>query len=1166
MKKITLFSLLLALFSFSFISAQTIEIVGAKDTHSSTFPQPSAQQYSYTQCIYLNTEVSAGMIYGIQYEFNSGNLNNSQNWEIWAGETAQADFSQATGVYYTDFVRPLTKVFDGTVAVNGTKVTIYFDTPINYSATNNLVIAVNEKTPGQGGPSWWLGATSGNKCMYAVSNNSLFSGTGTFGGGGHGGAWRPYTGFIQTPKCEAPTNVVVTNPTATTAEVSFDALNSTSWTMSYFPQGGGTINEATSTNTGNIITGLTPYKQYTISVAGDCGQSGPSLSSASTVFRTDKCDDPGTLSITESFDGNLNSLLQNCWTTLDKNNYGTLTTNVTTTANTGTHSVGFSVYNSNQVYLITPKIANINNGILKFWIKSGSYSVGTMSNNYSVGAYTEFTTVSATLSNTWEEVEVDFSSYYGEDQYIAIRVASANQYVDDINFEGTALPTKFLQDFENFGAGPFQNIEGWKVYNDYSGNSNYGVEINHTLSYPSGNRDLYLGEAQDFARYLISPKMGDINGKLLFYAKNLSGNQLIEFGTIPSQDFTDKTNITTIASVQANSTEWTKITVDLSTYTGTDKYFVWKFPVDAASPSLLLDYIGYNEADTVISKLICDGDSYLFGGIGRTIAGTYYDSIPRAGLTDSITQLNLSVQSDVRSILHATECSAYTSPSGNYTWQETGNYYDTLSTIYGCDSVLEINLTITSPLKSISITALEICDGDSTTISLTSPEADVEYSLVNPHSMQVIDGPVSGNGPIEFNTGALSGSNDFTIKAFKDLNSVDSSSLKFTGAYQYLLVDNPTGITLGDEFSFELWVLPSSVNYDRLISNYSGSGNVLNGNLIIDTYSPSNTGLDLRWIMTTNNIQYTLNPTNVLVRNEWNHTAFVFKNGVATIYVNGIQVAQSTAGFTSFLNIDNKWGIGEDYTPGTSEYFTGRLDEVRFWNTARTEAQIQNNMKKCLTGYETGLALYYDFENTLADQGVKDVSPNGNDATVKNITINTASVLDGAFPCHSGICESIVTDTFEITTVTVDKNIAINLNSELEVLVGADAYQWLYCPAYSAVLNENNNTYHPSTDGTYAVEITKGGCIDTSACTTYSTVGISEQSKLDVSIWPVPAENEVNIRTSLEIISATIYNSLGEKLIQTNTTHVDISTLNCGIYFMEVITPQGIHKQRILKK
>ena len=38
-----------------------------------------------------------------------------------------------------------------------------------------------------------------------------------------------------------------------------------------------------------------------------------------------------------------------------------------------------------------------------------------------------------------------------------------------------------------------------------------------------------------------------------------------------------------------------------------------------------------------------------------------------------------------------------------------------------------------------------------------------------------------------------------------------------------------------------------------------------------------------------------------------------------------------------------------------SHFFDGKIDELRIWNTARTQSEIQNNINNCLNGSETGL-------------------------------------------------------------------------------------------------------------------------------------------------------------------------------------------------------------------
>jgi len=84
-------------------------------------------------------------------------------------------------------------------------------------------------------------------------------------------------------------------------------------------------------------------------------------------------------------------------------------------------------------------------------------------------------------------------------------------------------------------------------------------------------------------------------------------------------------------------------------------------------------------------------------------SGTFHDTITNAIGCDSILSINLFVTKSLKTI-NPSICSAYNSPSGNYTWDSTGTYYDTIPNGLGCDSIFTINLTI---LKSdTSFTAL----------------------------------------------------------------------------------------------------------------------------------------------------------------------------------------------------------------------------------------------------------------------------------------------------------------------------------------------------------------------------------------------------------------------------------------------------------------------------
>lgn len=119
------------------------------------------------------------------------------------------------------------------------------------------------------------------------------------------------------------------------------------------------------------------------------------------------------------------------------------------------------------------------------------------------------------------------------------------------------------------------------------------------------------------------------------------------------------------------------------------------------------------KSDSTLSITTCD--SFISPSSSYTWfqSGVYSDTVMNAIGCDSIITVNLTVNLSQSTSVSAQACDSYTSPSGQYTWTNTGVYHDTLTTTNGCDSVVEISLSI---LKSTSGTVSPtVCD------SLVSP-------------------------------------------------------------------------------------------------------------------------------------------------------------------------------------------------------------------------------------------------------------------------------------------------------------------------------------------------------------------------------------------------------------------------------------------------------------
>jgi gliding motility-associated-like protein len=137
-----------------------------------------------------------------------------------------------------------------------------------------------------------------------------------------------------------------------------------------------------------------------------------------------------------------------------------------------------------------------------------------------------------------------------------------------------------------------------------------------------------------------------------------------------------------------------------------------------------------------------------------TKSGIYYDTIKNSTGCDTVIKVNLSIKNSSAVTISPNSCDNYISPSGKYSWSDPGIYKDTLLSKAGCDSVLTINLTIsTSSAGTISTT---VCD------SLISPSGRHIWKV--PDSYQ--DTILNSNGCDSIITVYLSIINSDTCKIF----------------------------------------------------------------------------------------------------------------------------------------------------------------------------------------------------------------------------------------------------------------------------------------------------------------------------------------------------------------------------------------------------------------
>ncbi len=116
---------------------------------------------------------------------------------------------------------------------------------------------------------------------------------------------------------------------------------------------------------------------------------------------------------------------------------------------------------------------------------------------------------------------------------------------------------------------------------------------------------------------------------------------------------------------------------------------------------------------SIFNHTICTGHAYFFGGQNLLTAGTYYDTLTSVQGCDSIVTLNLSVTPPKRDTLAQAICSGTTITWHGQTLSQPGFYSDTIKNSMFCDSIVTLGLVVLPTLRDTVSQA--ICDGTTIT-------------------------------------------------------------------------------------------------------------------------------------------------------------------------------------------------------------------------------------------------------------------------------------------------------------------------------------------------------------------------------------------------------------------------------------------------------------------
>lgn len=183
-----------------------------------------------------------------------------------------------------------------------------------------------------------------------------------------------------------------------------------------------------------------------------------------------------------------------------------------------------------------------------------------------------------------------------------------------------------------------------------------------------------------------------------------------------------------------------------------------------------------------------------------------------------------------------------------------------------------------------------------------------------------------------------------------------------------------------------------------------------------------------------------------------------------------------------------------------------------------------------------------------------------------NVTTAGTYFVRGEGGCvTAGTCASIPVSITNVNTATTTSGITISSSQN------GGIYQWLTCPAMTPIAGAINQSFIPTVNGQYAVQVEVQGCLDTSACVTISGVGLDE-NVMNASLFPNPTSGTVTVQFANELnLETIIVTDVTGRIIRssqnitTQNYEVDLTREAKGIYYVNFAANGTEQTLRIIK-
>lgn len=308
--------------------------------------------------------------------------------------------------------------------------------------------------------------------------------------------------------------------------------------------------------------------------------------------------------------------------------------------------------------------------------------------------------------------------------------------------------------------------------------------------------------------------------------------------------------------------------------------------------------------------------------------------------------------------------------------------------------------------------------------------------------------------------------------------------------------------------------------------------------------------------------------------NTWHHIAFTYDGASMKVYLDGVVVGQAPLTGSLATNTGHFLFLSS----GSTYMYKGTLDEVRIWDIARTQAQIQAAMNTEIAGNTAGLVAYYKF-----NQGI--IGGNNTDITTLNDAVATPHngdlynfALTGTTSNWVAGYPSLVVLPLRLISFAADKEgnkvslqwkTAVQKDvSSYEVERSADGRSFFKIGSVSAQRNATGESYYTFKDDQPKPTLNyyRLKAIDDFAKVSYSTTLLIRMNAVArMEVFPNPATSIVQLQTTQKGEFTVLIQDASQRVIKrlqlasnggVLSTNIDVGNFPKGIYFISVANEQ----------